>query len=89
VFCRVFEGSIALACAVLGAAARMDLFDDLKRQWARSGSSLPELEREISHAAPKAWRFTGEMNEIGAAFAGWKDSKVLRSPVCRTYSLHY
>jgi hypothetical protein len=53
---------------VLGAAARLDVFDDLKRQWTRSGPSLPELKREISRAAPKAWRFTGEMNEIAATF---------------------
>jgi 3-hydroxyisobutyrate dehydrogenase-like beta-hydroxyacid dehydrogenase len=67
-FAAYSKGSIALACAVLGAAARLDVFDDLKRQWARSGPSLPELEREISRAAPKAWRFTGEMHEIAATF---------------------
>jgi 3-hydroxyisobutyrate dehydrogenase-like beta-hydroxyacid dehydrogenase len=67
-FAAYSKGSIALACTVLAAAERLDVFDDLKRQSARSGPSLPELEREISRAAPKAWRFTGEMQEIAATF---------------------
>ena len=68
-FAAYSKGSIALACAVLAAAADLDVLDDLQRQWDRSGPSLPELEREISRAAPKAWRFTGEMHEIAATFA--------------------
>jgi 3-hydroxyisobutyrate dehydrogenase-like beta-hydroxyacid dehydrogenase len=67
-FAAYSKGSIALACAVLAAAERLDVSEDLKRQWKRSGPSLPELEREISRAAPKAWRFTGEMHEIAATF---------------------
>jgi 3-hydroxyisobutyrate dehydrogenase-like beta-hydroxyacid dehydrogenase len=67
-FAAYSKGSIALACAVLAAAEHLDVLQDLKRQWTRSGPSLPELEREISRAAPKAWRFTGEMYEIAATF---------------------
>lgn len=67
-FAAYSKGSIALACAVLAAAEQLDVFEDLKRQWERSGPSLPELEREIARAAPKAWRFTGEMHEIAATF---------------------
>ncbi|MGP0072289.1 MAG: DUF1932 domain-containing protein [Bryobacteraceae bacterium] len=67
-FAAYSKGSIALACAVLAAADRLDVLDDLKRQWARNGPSLPELEGEISRAAPKAWRFTGEMHEIAETF---------------------
>lgn len=67
-FAAYSKGSIALACAVLAAAERLEVFDDLKRQWARNGPSLPELEREIERAAPKAWRFVGEMHEIAATF---------------------
>lgn len=67
-FAAYSKGSIGLACAVLAAAERLDVFEDLKRQWERSGPSLPEVEREISRAAPKAWRFTGEMDEIAATF---------------------
>jgi 3-hydroxyisobutyrate dehydrogenase-like beta-hydroxyacid dehydrogenase len=67
-FAAYSKGSIALACSVLAAAEQLDVLDDLKRQWARSGPSLPELEREISRAAPKAWRFSSEMHEIAATF---------------------
>jgi 3-hydroxyisobutyrate dehydrogenase-like beta-hydroxyacid dehydrogenase len=67
-FAAYSKGSIALACAVLAAAERLDVLGDLKRQWARGGPALPELEREISRAAPKAWRFAGEMREIAATF---------------------
>jgi 3-hydroxyisobutyrate dehydrogenase-like beta-hydroxyacid dehydrogenase len=67
-FAAYSKGSIALACSVLAAAEHLDVLEDLKRQWNRSGPSLPELEREISRAAPKAWRFVGEMLEIAATF---------------------
>ncbi len=67
-FAAYTKGSVALACAVLAAAKQLDIFDDLERQWARSGPSLPGLEREIARAAPKAWRYTGEMREIAATF---------------------
>ena len=67
-FAASSKGSIALACSVLATAQQMDVLDDLKRQWARSGPSFPGIEGEISRAAPKAWRFTGEMHEIAATF---------------------
>jgi len=67
-FAAYSKGSIALASAVLAAAEQLEVFEDLKRQWARSGPVLGELEREISRAAPKAWRFAGEMHEIAATF---------------------
>jgi 3-hydroxyisobutyrate dehydrogenase-like beta-hydroxyacid dehydrogenase len=67
-FAAYSKGSIALLCSVLAAAQRLEVLDDLKRQWIRSGPSLPDLEREISRSAPKAWRFAGEMHEIAATF---------------------
>ena len=67
-FAAYSKGSIALACAVLGAADHLDVLDNLKRQWARNGPPLPEVESEISRAAPKAWRFAGEMHEIAETF---------------------
>ena len=66
-FAAYSKGSVALACAVLAAAQQLDVFDDLKRQWARERPfASRDLEREISRAAPKAWRFIGEMREIAA-----------------------
>jgi 3-hydroxyisobutyrate dehydrogenase-like beta-hydroxyacid dehydrogenase len=67
-FAAYSKGSIALACSVLAAAEQLDVLDDLKRQWSRSGPSLERLESEISGAAPKAWRFSPEMHEIAATF---------------------
>ncbi len=67
-FAAYSKGTIALATAVLAAAQHLDVFDDLKRQWARSGPSLADMERKISHAAPKAWRWVAEMREIAATF---------------------
>jgi 3-hydroxyisobutyrate dehydrogenase-like beta-hydroxyacid dehydrogenase len=67
-FAAYSKGSIALAYSVLAAAERLGVLEDLKRQWNRSGPSLSELEREISRAVPKAWRFVAEMHEIAATF---------------------
>jgi 3-hydroxyisobutyrate dehydrogenase-like beta-hydroxyacid dehydrogenase len=67
-FAAYSKGSIALASAVLAAAENLEVLEDLKRQWARSGPSLPDLEREILRAAPKAWRFVAEMLEIANTF---------------------
>lgn len=69
-FAAYSKGSIALVCAILAAARQLDVFEDLKRQWARSGPSLEDFERQMAGAAPKAWRFTAEMHEIAATFAG-------------------
>jgi 3-hydroxyisobutyrate dehydrogenase-like beta-hydroxyacid dehydrogenase len=67
-FAAYSKGSIALAGGVLAAAESLGVLDDLKRQWARGGPSLSEIELELSRAAPKAWRFSGEMHEIAATF---------------------
>lgn len=67
-FAAFTKGSTALAIAVLAAAERLDVLQDVKRHFSRNGPSLPELERQISRAAPKAWRYIGEMQEIAATF---------------------
>lgn len=67
-FAAYSKGSIALAYSVLAAAENLDVLADLKRQWNRNGPSLPALEREISGASPKAWRFISEMQEIATTF---------------------
>lgn len=59
------KGSIALLTAVMGAADRLGVLEDLKRQWTRVGPALPS-EGHILRAAPKAWRWTPEMHEIAA-----------------------
>lgn len=64
------KGSSALLLAVRAYAAAEHLEEDLLGEW---GRSLPELpERTATTAAwvgPRAWRWTGEMDEIAGAFA--------------------
>jgi hypothetical protein len=67
-FAAQTKGTAALLCSVLGAAQKLGVLDDLKRQWARHGPPFPEVARGVTQAAPKAWRFVSEMQEIGATF---------------------
>ena len=60
------KGSIALLLAVLGAADRMGVLEDLKRDWTRHASPLEKGEARILRAAPKAWRWSPEMQEIAS-----------------------
>ena len=61
------KGSIALLIEVMGAADRLGVLEDLKRQWTRMSPALAS-EGHILRAAPKAWRWTPEMHEIAATF---------------------
>ncbi|HSP66150.1 MAG TPA: DUF1932 domain-containing protein [Bryobacteraceae bacterium] len=63
------KGSIALLIAVMGAADRLGVLADLKRQWTRVSPAAPG-EGHILRAAPKAWRWAPEMHEIGATLQG-------------------
>jgi 3-hydroxyisobutyrate dehydrogenase-like beta-hydroxyacid dehydrogenase len=67
-FAAYSKGTVALASAVLAAAGRLGVFQDLARQWERNGPSLPKMESEIQRAGPKAWRYIAEMEEIAATF---------------------
>ena len=60
------KGSIALLTAVMGAADRMGVLEELRREWARPGRAGGHNETHILRAAPKAWRWTAEMHEIAA-----------------------
>jgi 3-hydroxyisobutyrate dehydrogenase-like beta-hydroxyacid dehydrogenase len=67
-FAAQSKGTTALLCAVLGVAQELGVLETLKRQWARSGPSLADVEKNIVRSAPKAWRYVGEMHEIAATF---------------------
>jgi 3-hydroxyisobutyrate dehydrogenase-like beta-hydroxyacid dehydrogenase len=67
-FSAYAKGSTALLCALLAAAQRHGVLEDLKRSWTHNGPKLADVEREVSRAAPKAWRFVPEMSEIAATF---------------------
>jgi 3-hydroxyisobutyrate dehydrogenase-like beta-hydroxyacid dehydrogenase len=67
-FAAQSKGSIALLIAVMGAADRLGVLEDLRRQWTRQGPALEKSEGHVIRSAPKAWRWVPEMHEIAATF---------------------
>ena len=65
------KGTTALLCAIFAAAESLGVRMDLQRQWSRNGSDFADQAAgRVKRATAKAWRFTGEMDEIAATFAG-------------------
>ena len=63
------KGSDALILAIRALAAREGVDEALLGEWAQSHPNLgPKSERAASVAAPKGWRYVGEMEEIAASF---------------------
>jgi 3-hydroxyisobutyrate dehydrogenase-like beta-hydroxyacid dehydrogenase len=60
------KGSIALLAAVMGAADRLGVLEELRREWARPGRTIGPNEGHVLRAAPKAWRWSAEMHEIAS-----------------------
>jgi 3-hydroxyisobutyrate dehydrogenase-like beta-hydroxyacid dehydrogenase len=60
------KGSTALIAAIIAAAGEMSVLEELKCAWARGGPVYSKIEADIVRAAPKAWRWAGEMREIAA-----------------------
>ena len=70
-FAAYTKGTTALLCAILAAAEELGVRMDLEQQWSRNGSDFADqATRRVRRATVKAWRFTGEMDEIAATFAG-------------------
>jgi 3-hydroxyisobutyrate dehydrogenase-like beta-hydroxyacid dehydrogenase len=64
------KGSAALLLAVRALAEAEDVDDVLGEEWDRSIPGLTaRVDATATGNAPKAWRFTGEMEEIAATFA--------------------
>jgi 3-hydroxyisobutyrate dehydrogenase-like beta-hydroxyacid dehydrogenase len=63
------KGTAALLAAVLATADALGVQDALRRQWERSGPDFARAAASVRTAAPKAWRFSGEMQEIADTFA--------------------
>ena len=61
------KGTTALLCAIVAAAEKMGVRKELEKQWSRHD---PEFARNtlarISRVTAKAWRFSGEMEEIAS-----------------------
>ncbi len=64
------KGTTALLCVVAATAESLGVSRELQRQWNRDlpGSAEKTL-AEISRVSVKAWRFTGEMEEIAETFS--------------------
>lgn len=65
------KGTTALLCAVVAAAEGLGVREELERQWSRNGSSYAaDVMTRIVNVTAKAWRFSGEMEEIASTLAG-------------------
>ena len=63
------KGTSALLVAVAALAAAEGVADDLRAEWDMSRPGVSErLAGTAAEVAPKAWRWTGEMDEIAATF---------------------
>jgi 3-hydroxyisobutyrate dehydrogenase-like beta-hydroxyacid dehydrogenase len=69
-FAAYNKGSIALLCAVLAAAQQLGVRQQLQQHWDKQGSFLAggKAQALVEGIIRKAWRFTGEMEEIAATF---------------------
>ncbi len=69
-FAAYSKGTTALLCAVMAAAEALDVREDLERQWSRNGSTFAEeAAQNVRQVTAKAWRFSGEMQEIAATLS--------------------
>lgn len=65
------KGTTALLCSILGAAQGLGVREELEEQWSMDWPGFAEETRErVRKVTAKAWRFAGEMEEIGATFQG-------------------
>ena len=64
------KGTTALLCAILAAAEKLGVREELQHQWSRGGSDFAEQATErVRRVTAKAWRFAGEMEEISSTFS--------------------
>jgi 3-hydroxyisobutyrate dehydrogenase-like beta-hydroxyacid dehydrogenase len=66
-FSAYSKGTTALLCAALAAAEGLGVRAALEAQWDRDGSGFAaQAQARARRSTAKAWRFTGEMEEIAA-----------------------
>jgi len=64
------KGTTALLCAILATAEAYEIQDDLMTEWSQSIPGLAEgAPDRVRRVTSKAWRFSGEMEEIAATFS--------------------
>jgi hypothetical protein len=63
------KGSTALLCAIIAAADAYGVWPELQAQWERDWPGFPgQTIGRARRVTAKAWRFTGEMDEIASTF---------------------
>ena len=63
------KGTTALLSAILASAEQLGVRDALYQQWNQENPHFAEqMEQRVRKVTAKAWRFTGEMDEIAATF---------------------
>ena len=71
VFAAQTKGFTALLCAIQATAEKLGVRDDLDAEWTRRDPKSVEKNRnQVRGVTAKAWRFTGEMQEIADTFGG-------------------
>jgi len=69
-FAAYTKGTTALLCAILATAEQLNVREALQHQWAQDDPAFPEhISQRVRRVAAKAWRFSGEMEEIAATFS--------------------
>lgn len=65
------KGTTALLCAIMASAEKLGVRKELETQWGRYDVAFPEqTQNRVSRVTAKAWRFSGEMEEIAATLDG-------------------
>jgi 3-hydroxyisobutyrate dehydrogenase-like beta-hydroxyacid dehydrogenase len=68
-FAAHLKGTTALMCATVAAAEGLGVRAELEKQWSRKGSDFARTTlQRINQVTKKAWRFSGEMEEIASTF---------------------
>jgi len=63
------KGTTAMLCAILAAADKLGVRNALETQWSRYDKDFSkETHDRIQRVTAKAWRFSGEMQEIASTF---------------------
>lgn len=66
-FAAYTKGTTALLCAIMAAADEMGVREALEKQWSANGSDFTQrTQNRLRRVTAKAWRFSGEMEEIAA-----------------------
>ena len=62
------KGITALLCAILATAESLDVREELEQHWVRRNGSdfVEQTKQRVRNVTAKAWRFSGEMEEIAA-----------------------